>query len=47
MTTITSENREQRRKVSREQQEAAKRKAEDLTCSEDEVEAFLSEGEST
>ena len=45
--TITSENREQRRKVTQEQREAAKRKADGLTCSEDEVEAILSEGEST
>ena len=47
MMILTPETREKARKVAREQREAAKQKAEGLTCSEAEVEAILSEGEST
>ena len=47
MTTITAENRKKSREIAREQREAAKRKADGLTCSEAEVEAILSAGEST
>ena len=47
MTMIPSDNSEKSPEIAREKRKPAKRKAEGLTCSEAEVEALLSEGEST
>ena len=47
MMTIASETGEKSREIAQEQRKADKRKADGLTCSEAEVEAILSEGEST
>ena len=47
MMTLTADKREKSREFTRKTQNAAKRKANRLTCTEAEVEAILSEGEST
>ena len=47
MVAITSEDTEKNREIAREKREAVKRRADGLTCPEAEVEAILSEGEST